>query len=243
MPLPHLPRHLACALPLRASRLAALGLLLGTATIACGNDGSAASTAPATATPRFQAEVWADNWFAMYVGETKVGEDRVPITTERSFNSERFTFDGSYPLELNLVVKDYKQDDSGLEYIGLPNQQMGDGGLIFQVTDRQTGTVVATSNAGCRCLVIHKAPLNPACEKSAAPLGSCQFRSDPEPAGWKLPGFSTAGWEAATEYTPAQIGVKEGYYDISWTAAARLIWTSDLKADNTLLCKLRVTAP
>jgi len=218
-------------------------LSLAAISVACGSGGAAAPAAPAPVTPRFQAEVWADNWFAMYVGETKVGEDRVPITTERSFNSERFTFDGSYPLELNLVVKDYKQDDSGLEYIGLPNQQMGDGGLIFQVTDRQTGKVVATSSAGCRCLVIHKAPLNPACEKSATPLTSCQFRSDPEPTGWKLPGFSTATWESATEYTPAQVGVKEGYFDISWNAAARLVWTSDLKADNTLLCKLRVAAP
>jgi hypothetical protein len=35
----------------------------------------------------FQAEVWADNWFALYVNGKKVGEDSVPITTEKSFNS------------------------------------------------------------------------------------------------------------------------------------------------------------
>ena len=37
----------------------------------------------------FLAEVWADNWFALYVNGKKVGEDSVPITTERSFNSEK----------------------------------------------------------------------------------------------------------------------------------------------------------
>ena len=33
----------------------------------------------------FQAEIWADNWFALYVNGKKVGEDSVPITTEKSF--------------------------------------------------------------------------------------------------------------------------------------------------------------
>ena len=31
----------------------------------------------------FQAEVWADNWFALYVNGKKVGEDSTPITTEK----------------------------------------------------------------------------------------------------------------------------------------------------------------
>lgn len=30
---------------------------------------------------------------------------------------------------------------------------------------------------------------------------------------------------------------------VAWDAAAKLIWTTDLKADNTLLCKLTATAP
>ena len=51
----------------------------------------------------------------------------------------------------------------------------------------------------------------------------------------------TQATELGTVYTPAQIGVKEGYFDIAWDSASRLIWTSDLKTDNTLLCKLRVT--
>ena len=40
----------------------------------------------------FQAEVWVDNWFALYINGKKVGEDSVPITTERSFNSEKIKF-------------------------------------------------------------------------------------------------------------------------------------------------------
>lgn len=223
---------------------------------ACGGTSSASPTAatsnivttPATTTAtttqatRFKAEVWADNWFAAYLGDAKIAEDSVPITTERSFNAETFFFTATYPFDLNFVIRDYIANDTGLEYIGQPNQQMGDGGFIMQITDTSTGKVVAVSSSAMRCLVIHKAPLNPSCEKDPNPSLTCRSRIDPEPVGWKGPGFDTTGWENATVYTAAQVGPKEGYNTISWDASARLVWTSDLKADNTLLCRLTVSA-
>jgi hypothetical protein len=166
----------------------------------------------------------------------------VPITVERSFNAETFTFEATYPLTLNFVIRDYIQDDTGLEYIGTPNQQMGDGGFIMQMTDIATGRVVAVSDSTMRCLVVHKAPLNPSCEKALSPSTACQSQVLPEPSGWRAPGFDASSWPAATVYTAAQVGPKEGYTTIRWDPSARLVWTSDLKADNTLLCRLRVEA-
>lgn len=192
----------------------------------------------------FKAQVWADNWFSLYVGDTYAGEDAVAITTERSFNSETINFSASYPFDVNFIIKDYKQNDTGLEYIGQANQQMGDGGFIAQITDTSTGAIAMVSSAAFKCKVIHKAPLNTNCEKSASPtVASCGATVLDEPAGWKATGFNTTGWESATAYTPTQIGVKDGYYDIAWNTAAKLIWTSNLKTDNTLLCKATVTAP
>jgi hypothetical protein len=220
----------------------------------CGGSGDASvvsTAAAATATTSitsnsglksFKAQMWADNWFSLYVGETYVGEDSVPITTERSFNSETLNFNASYPFDLNFIIKDFKQNDTGLEYIGLPNQQMGDGGFITQITDMSTGKIAAVSSTAFKCKVIHKAPLNKACEKTVNPtLATCGAAIVSEPAGWKSVGFDTSTWESATTYTEAEIGVKDGYYNIKWDAAAKLIWTSDLKADNTLLCKTTVT--
>lgn len=239
-----------------SSPITVTGLIAGTtyscvvtATNAVGVSAASASvsvTPSATATPAtgtFKGQVWVDNWFALYVGDIKVAEDSVAITTERSFNSETFHFNASYPLELNFIVKDYKANDSGLEYIGLSNQQIGDGGFIMQITDTATNKVAAVSSTAFKCLVIHKAPLNPSCEKDVNPLASCQSRISDEPAGWKSVGYNTSGWENAVAYTTTQIGVKEGYFDIAWDAAAKLIWSSDLKADNTLLCKTTVAAP
>ena len=70
---------------------------------------SAGATEPAERTIR--ADVWADNWFALYLGDDLLIEDSVSITTERSFNAESFAFKADYPVVLNFVVKDFKEND------------------------------------------------------------------------------------------------------------------------------------
>lgn len=203
---------------------------------------SAGNDTPPT-TGRFKVEAWADNWFALYVGTTLAGEDSVPITTERSFNAETFYFDASPPFDLNLILKDFKQNDTGLEYIGTRNQQMGDGGFSMQITDTTTGRIVAVTGPEFRCLVIHKAPLNPTCEKDVNPEASCQSRIMAEPANWKSADFDASQWQRATVYTADEVGARAGYRQINWDHTARLIWTTDLKTDNTLLCKARISGP
>lgn len=70
------------------------------------------------------------------------------------------------------------KNDTGLEYIGERNQQMGDGGFILQLTDMSTGDVVAVSNADWACTVIHEAPLDKSCEDESNPVAGtapCDF--------------------------------------------------------------------
>jgi hypothetical protein len=193
---------------------------------------------------QIKAEVWADNWFAFYSGDQLIKEDSVSITTERSFNAETFTFNASYPLMLNFIAKDFKENDSGLEYIGTARQQMGDGGLIAQFTDVNTGKTIAVTNADWACTIIHKAPLDKACEKESNPIAGqmpCGFTSLEEPASWKGTTFDTSSWSAASVYSESEVSPKEGYDQISWDPSAQLIWGSDLETDNTILCRLMVT--
>jgi len=56
-------------------------------------------------------------------------------------------------------------------------------------------------------------------------------------------GFDGRAWPAAVEYAPAAIDPKMGYDEVDWAASARLIWSSSLKQDNTLLCRLVVNLP
>ncbi len=208
-----------------------------------GSPATSSTAATAQGSVRLKGEVWADNWFALWVDERAVAEDSVPFATERSFNAETFVFDATYPFRINVVVRDYLADDSGLEYIGTPRQQIGDGGFIAQFTDTATGAVVAVTDDRCACLVIHTAPLDPSCASAANPSVACEHRIEPEPAGWRTPGFDTSAWPAAREYTAATVGAKDGYTTIRWNDRARLIWSDDLEADNTLLCTMTVTGP
>jgi hypothetical protein len=181
------------------------------------------SHAAVTKTLTFQAEGWADNWFALYINGKKVGEDSVPITTTKSFNSTKIKFSASYPFTVGVVLKDYVENRSGLEYIGQPNQQIGDGGFALQIRELGSGKIVAVSNHLWKSLVIDKAPLNPECVSSSNPLVDCKSRSIATPSTWATSTFNDSKWIYASEFTAEQVGVKEGFFDISWSPAAKLI--------------------
>jgi phosphatidylethanolamine-binding protein (PEBP) family uncharacterized protein len=190
----------------------------------------------------FQAEIWVDNWFALYINGKKVGEDSVPITTERSFNSEKIKFTATYPFTVGLMVRDFTENSSGLEYIGKPNQQIGDGGAIAQIRDLSTNKIIAATNTSWKTLVINKAPLNPECVSSANPIVDCKYQNINTPSSWSTNSFKDTAWKSATSYTKEEVGVKDGYFDISWSNTAGLIWSSDLKLDNTVLIRKTISA-
>ena len=192
----------------------------------------------------FQAEVWADNWFALYVNGKKVGEDSVPITTEKSFNSEKIKFSATYPLTVAVMAKDFTENSSGLEYIGKPNQQIGDAGIILQIREVISGRIAAQTARDWKVLTINKAPLNPECVKSNNPTVDCKFSEVKVPTSWASASYKDATWKFATEFSEESVGVKDGYFDFTWAPSASLVWSSDLKLDNyILLRKVIKTAP
>lgn len=201
-------------------------------------------TQTATAeTHTLTADIWVDNWFEMYVDGKKVIEDSVSITTERSFNAETVTFSVDLPAAIAILAKDFKENDTGLEYIGTGRQQMGDGGLIMQIKNADTGEIVAITNEAARCLVVHRAPLDASCADENNPMagkGACAFEETAIPADWTSPDFDDSLWPAATEYSEQTVRPKDGYDEITWDDSARLIWSNDLVRDNTLLCRLTV---
>lgn len=189
----------------------------------------------------FTAEVWADNWFALYINGVHVGEDSVSILTERSFNAETITFEATLPLTVAVEAKDFKETDSGIEYIGEGNQQMGDGGFILQITNDATGEVISSTSGDWLALPIHRAPLNTECERDADPDATCQFEIIDAPADWTSVGFDDSGWNSASVWSEADVSPKDGYDQISWDASAQLIWGTDLEVDNTVLLRTTVS--
>ena len=120
---------------------------------------------------------------------------------------------------------------------------MGDGGLIAQFINADTGEVIAVTDSNWMCTVIHKAPLDKACEKSANPVAGempCGFTSLEEPANWLDAAFDTTAWAKAVVYSAEQVDPKDGFEQISWNSSAQFIWGPDLETNNTLLCKLTI---
>jgi phosphatidylethanolamine-binding protein (PEBP) family uncharacterized protein len=191
----------------------------------------------------FSAEIWADNWFALYVNGKKVGEDSTPFATERSFNSDLISFKASYPLTIGIIARDYVENASGLEYIGKPNQQVGDGGIIAQIRQTDTGQIVGSTNKSWKVFTTNKAPLNEECVKSSAPLKECKAQSVKAPTSWYSATFKDTSWKNATEFTPAAVGVKDGYFNFTWDPQSSLVWSSDLRLDNTILLRTKILQP
>ena len=194
-------------------------------------------------TQNLTADVWVDNWFAMYANGELVIEDSVSITTERSFNAETTTFSIETPAVIAIVAKDFKENDSGLEYIGKRKQQMGDGGLIAQFRDADSGKIIAVTDDNMRCLVVHRAPLDVSCAKETNPVageGACAFEITETPSDWMMASFDDSKWPAATIHSESDVSPKQGYDRISWDSSAQLIWSDDLVQDNTILCRLEI---
>ncbi|TXR54106.1 PEBP family protein [Reinekea thalattae] len=202
-----------------------------------------ATYSAADETTHYRLDAWSDNWFAAYIDGELLIEDSVPITTERSFNAESIEFQASKNFQFAFILKDFIENDTGLEYINTARQQMGDGGFIFQLTELTTNQVVAVSNQQMRCQVIHKAPLDKACEDSSNPqagVGLCQFERSAEPENWQLASFDDSHWPAATEHSVRAVSPKGGYNQIRWHDSATFVWGSDLEQDNTLLCRVSI---
>jgi phosphatidylethanolamine-binding protein (PEBP) family uncharacterized protein len=204
---------------------------------------TASSNAATPKSSTFQAEVWVDNWFALYINGKKVGEDSVPITTTKSFNSEKIKFTASYPFTVGIIAKDYTENSSGLEYIGKQNQQIGDAGVVLQIRDLASGKIVSTTDKSWKTLLVNKAPLNAECVTSKNPIQDCKFANTAIPAKWATNTFKDSKWENAIEFTEKEVGVKDGYFDIDWSSSSKLIWTSDLKLDNSILVRKTVVSP
>ena len=195
-------------------------------------------------TQSITADVWVDNWFTVYADGELVMEDPVSITTERSFNAETATFSAETPVVIAIEAKDFKENDSGLEYIGTPRQQTGDGGMIAQFRDANSGDIVAVTDENTRCLVVQFAPVDMSCAQERDPVageGACAFETTEVPSDWTSPDFDDSDWPAATVHTAADVGPKDGYDEITWDSSAQLVWGPSLKQDNTLLCRLTIS--
>lgn len=187
-----------------------------------------------------KADVWADNWFALYQDEQLIKEDSVAFNTERSFNSESFSFTTDLPASFSIVMKDFYENDSGLEYIGSRRQQMGDGGFIAQFFNAQTDELIAVSDDSWQCTSIHQAPLNKQCARDDNPTETCEANISEEPVDWMASNYDYSSWPPATVHSANTVRPHGGYRNVNWVDEAQLIWGEDVEVDNIILCRFTI---
>ena len=124
-----------------------------------------------------RADVWADNWFRLWVNGELVGEDSVPITTERSFNAETFTFEAALPLT------DRRRGEGLQGERHRPrvhrHRPAADGRRRADPADRRCRHRRGRRRqrrADWQALVTHIAPLDTSCEQLGRPRGRLRVR-------------------------------------------------------------------
>ena len=169
-----------------------------------------------------QANMYADNWFMLYVNGKLVAVDSIDFLPHNVVTVDLLP---EYPMTIAVLAKDNADPKTGCEY----GRQIGDGGFVLKFAD---GTVTdATWKAKC----FFHGPID---RDTANP----RVRQEPLPPDWFAPGFDDSAWAAATEYTQERIDPKQPFFEHDFKGA-KWIWTSDLDLDNTVVLRKKVEKP
>ena len=136
--------------------------------------------------------VYADNWFVLYINGQLVAVDPIDFLPHNVVSVDVLP---QYPMTIAVMAKDNADPKTGMEY----GDRIGDGGFIIKFSD---GTV---SNANWRAKNFFKGPLN-------SDTRNPKVTHTPIPANWFAVDFDDSAWPKAVEYTEARIDPKAPYF-------------------------------
>ena len=173
-------------------------------------------------TDTIHINVYADNWFVMFINGELVAVDSIKFTPHNVVSLDILP---EYPMTIAIMAKDNADPKTGMEY----GDHIGDGGFIIKFAD---GTV---SNATWKAKSFFKGPLN-------HDIANPEVEHTPIPDQWWMPSFDDSTWAHAVEYTEERVNPKEPYYNADF-AGAKFIWSEDLDLDNTVIFRTKVEKP
>ena len=170
-----------------------------------------------------KANVYADNWFILYLNGELVAVDSIRFIPHNVVSVDILP---TYPMTIAVMAKDNADPQTGMEYA---NTNIGDGGFILKFGD---GTV---TNAQWKAQRFSWGPID-------RDTKNPRVENNPIPENWYAVDFDDSAWGRAREYTEAQIGPKQPYFEHDFRGA-RFIWTDDVELDNTVIFRHVVPAP
>lgn len=166
-----------------------------------------------------KVNVYADNWFVMFINGELVAVDSIKFTPH---NVVAIDILPEYPMTIAIMAKDNADPKTGLEY----GDHIGDGGFIIKFAD---GTV---SNATWKAKNFFKGPID-------RDVKNPRVEHTPIPEGWWKTDFDDSKWPNATEFTEQRVNPKQPFYEADF-AGAKFIWSDDLDLDNTVIFRTKV---
>jgi len=184
--------------------------------------GPGAGLVKPTAADTVRVNVYADNWFILYINGKPVAVDPIDFLPHNVVTVDILP---EYPMTIAVMAKDNANAETGLEY----GDHIGDGGFILKFAD---GTV---SDASWKAKCFFRGPVG---RDTAHP----RVERAPIPADWFKVDFDDRDWPAAKVFTEQEVGPKEAYYQADFKGA-RFIWSDDLGLDNTVIFRARIEKP
>lgn len=168
------------------------------------------------------ANIYADNWFALYINGRLTVVDPIAFLPHNVVSVDILP---EYPMIIAVIAHDNADPKTGLEY----GNHIGDAGLVLKFAD---GTV---TDATWKTKVIERGPIG-------GDIANPRVETMPLPANWFAPDFDDSKWENATVFTEQQVNPKPPYYEHDFKGA-QFIWSRDLGLDNTVLFRKRIEKP
>jgi phosphatidylethanolamine-binding protein (PEBP) family uncharacterized protein len=166
--------------------------------------------------------VYADNWFMLYVNGRLVAVDSIQFTPH---NVVSVDFLPEYPMTIAVLAKDNADPKTGMEY----GTSIGDGGFCLKFAD---GTV---TNATWKAKNFFHGPVK-------GDTANPQVKQGPLPENWWATDFDDSTWKNAKEYTVEEVDPKQPYFENDFEGA-KFIWTDDIALDNTVIFRTKVEKP
>ncbi len=170
-----------------------------------------------------KANMYADNWFMLYINGELVAVDSIKFIPHNVVSVDILP---SYPMTIAVMARDNADPKTGMEYA---NTNIGDAGFVLKFGD---GTV---TNAKWK-----------AKKYSWGPIGrdtrNPRVENLPIPEDWYAVDFDDSDWGHAREYTEAQVEPKQPFFEHDFKGA-KFIWTDDIELDNTVIFRHVVKSP
>lgn len=184
--------------------------------------GSPAGVVKPTMADSINANIYADNWFVLYINGKLAAVDSIDFIPHNVVSVDILP---EYPMTIAVMAKDNADPNTGLEY----GDRIGDGGFILKFAD---GTV---TNAQWKAKCFFSGPLE-------RDVSNPKVKHDLIPENWWAVDFDDSDWAVAKEYSEERVKPKESFHKTDFKGA-KWIWTNDLDLDNTVIFRHRVEKP